>query len=75
MFTDFEKDLPDIRTIDLDNNKIYIKKQGQYGLWYVNFDKGQIPKELKSAFTSPDMAERAINLYLARKGREKAVKE
>jgi hypothetical protein len=68
---DFEtsRDLGKIRTTDLGNNKIHVKQKDPYGFWFINFDKGQVPEKLKGAYTDFVMAERAVNAYLAEKGR------
>jgi len=58
-----------IRTINLGNNKIYMKRKDPYGFVYINFDKGQIPEELKGSFTDFEMAKRAVSNYLEAKGR------
>lgn len=62
-----------VRVIDLGNNKIYMKQTDPYGFIYINFDKGQLPEDLKSAFTSFEYAKRAIDQYLSRKKRGRVV--
>jgi hypothetical protein len=57
------------RVIELDNNKIHFRAKDPYGHWFVNFDKGQIPDSLKSAFTSFYEAEKRVLAYLREKNR------
>lgn len=52
------------RVIELDNNKVYLKQKDPYGYWYVNFDKGQMPENLKGAYTDYDYAYKSVVNYL-----------
>lgn len=68
-FVEKDKDLAVNRSIDIDGNKIWIKKEDPYGFWRVSFEKGRIPKSLEGMFTSPDMALKLVNVYLREKDR------
>lgn len=71
MFDDkTDKDLLSDRVFDLGNNKLHLKKEDPYGLWYIHFEKGQIPAHLKGAYTSFWEGEKAVKVYLADKSRE-----
>lgn len=62
-----------VRTIDLGNNKIYLKQVDPFGLIYINFDKGQLPDWLKGAYTSFDLARRDVERYLNERKRGRVV--
>lgn len=61
-----------VRTIDLGNNKIFIKQTDPFGLIEISFERGQVPDELSGHFTGFDYARRVVDQYLSRKkkGRE-----
>jgi hypothetical protein len=64
---DAKRDLSPNREVILDNgNKYHVhqKVECPFGYWYIHMDKGQIPDELRGAFTSPTVAYAAINSYL-----------
>lgn len=67
---DPEKDYPRVQTIELDNNKLVMKRTDPYGFIYISFERGQVPEHLKGAYTTWEAAKSAINGYLADKGRE-----
>jgi len=69
-----DTDLMRHRKLILKNNVIHFKQDGQYGLWTVNFDKGQVPERLKGQYTSPQLALDAVNVYLRDKNRLEEVK-
>lgn len=63
------------RVLELeDGQKIHIKSTNPYGLWKINFNKGQLPDKLKGEYTSYEYALRDVTLYLNQKER-KLVKE
>lgn len=67
---DPNSDDPRVRVINLDNNKIYMKRTDPFGFIEVNFDKGQMPEALADGkFTTWDAAERAVYQYLREKDR------
>jgi hypothetical protein len=70
--TDSTKDLPDIRTLELGNNKLHIgrKPATEGNLWEIWFDKGQVPDTLKGRYTSFLAAEKVAKAYLDSKRRE-----
>lgn len=68
--TDPEKDISDVVKYELYNNIMYIKREPVHGFWTINFDKGQIPGNLKTTFTTLFAAKRAVEAYLKNKGRE-----
>lgn len=55
------------RTLTLDNNKIHFDRKDPYGLWYIHYDKGQVPATLQGAYTSFDRALADVEVYLANK--------
>lgn len=50
-------------------NKLHGKRKDPFGFVYLNFDKGQLPEELKGAYTSFSEAERAVKNYIAKTGK------
>jgi hypothetical protein len=70
MFTDFksDKDMPNERIYELDNgNKFSLTRTDPYGFVYIHMHKGQVPDELKSAYTTYDAAKAAMESYLRNK--------
>lgn len=64
------RQIDNVRVLDLGNNKIYFKYTDPYGFIQVNFDKGQMPENLRGSFTSLDTAKIAVENYLANKKRD-----
>ena len=62
-----------VRTIDLGNNKIFMKQTDPFGLIEISFERGQIPEELKGSYTGFDYARRKIETYLNNKKRGRVV--
>ena len=62
-----------IRTIDLGNNKIFMKQTDPFGLIEISFERGGIPDELKGRYTGFDYARRKIEHYLNSKKRGRVV--
>lgn len=75
----FEQSEDHKRTVTLDNgNKIHFKKTDPYGFWVVNYNKGQLPKQLKGVYTSYNAAWKHVQAYLIaekKKKPEKVVEE
>lgn len=63
------RDLPNIRSYDLGNNKLNIKRTDPYGFWVISFERGQVPASLKGQYTSIDDARKAVKTYLENKER------
>ena len=74
MFGDFmgqtapgrENDRPgNLRTLYLsDGNSLTIEAKGQYGFWFISYDKGKTPDDIKNqAFTSPSQAEQFVRTW------------
>ena len=70
-----QRDLSTTRIYEIAHNKIFIKREDPYGLWYINYEKGQIPEHLRGAYTSPSQAETALYHYLDRKNKTIAGEE
>lgn len=66
-------DLNDHRIFLIENNKIHFKRRDPYSFWYINLDKGPVPKSLDSAYTSFDEAKKAVIAFL--KSRNKPILE
>lgn len=58
------------RVWDLGTNKLRAKRTDPYGFVYVSYEKGPVPEELGSAYTSFYEAAKAVESYIARKGKE-----
>jgi hypothetical protein len=53
------------RTIQLKSgNKVIITRKDPYGFCYISFERGAIPKELDSTFTSFPLAIRTIEKWM-----------
>lgn len=73
---DPERDDPRVKVIELENNKIYLKRTDPYGFIEMNFDKGQMPEHLRDArWTTWEEAKKAVDQYLREKGRLTEVKQ
>ncbi len=54
-----------VRKIDLPNgNIVWLKCEDPYGFWYVSLKKGQVPENLKGAYSNFAVALNAVNLWL-----------
>lgn len=69
-FHDPSKDDPRVKVIELDNNKLIMKRTDPYGFISLNFERGQLPESLKGQFTTWEAARAAVDNYLTLKGRE-----
>lgn len=69
-FYDPSKDDPRVKVIELDNNKLIMKRTDPYGFISLNFERGQLPESLKGQFTTWEAARAAVDNYLTLKGRE-----
>ena len=69
-FFDPEKDTPRIKTLELDNNKMLLKRTDPYGFISVHFERGQVPESLRGNYTTWEAAHAAVDQYLKEKGRE-----
>jgi hypothetical protein len=63
------KDLPNVRTYDVGNNKINITRHDPFGFWRISYQRGAVPSQLDGQYTSIEEARRAVEAYLAEKGR------
>jgi hypothetical protein len=63
------------RAVDLGNNKIHIKCEDPFGFWYITFERGGPPKEMRGAYTTLGNALKDINKYLNKKNKEAILKE
>jgi len=53
------------RKINLPNgNIVWLKCEDPYGFWYVSLKKGQVPENLKGAYSNFSTALNAVNLWL-----------
>lgn len=64
-----ENDLPSVQTVDLKNNRAFIKKDGPYGFWTISLERGQLPECLKGSYTSDHLAKKDLVKYMKSKGR------
>jgi hypothetical protein len=71
---DPERDMPRKRRVEhgtADNAFIVQQKDNDpHGFWWVSREKGQAPDELKGAYTSPLLAEAAIQTYINKSTRK-----
>jgi hypothetical protein len=72
---DPERDDPRSKVIELENNKIHLRRTDPYGFIEIHFDKGQLPEHLATGrFTTWEDARKAIDQYLRDKNRLSEVK-
>jgi hypothetical protein len=65
------RDLSKTRTLTLQGgNAINITSTDPFGFWYISWERGQLPEYLRGAYTSASEAEKAVNVYLAEKGKD-----
>jgi hypothetical protein len=75
-FLSFTEDFDEVRdastdrTFVLDKNVLHVRREDPYGFWLCKYEKGGVPEELKSAFTSFDEAEKAVRNYLNKANKE-----
>lgn len=69
-FHDPSRDDPRVKVIELDNNKLVMKRTDPYGFISLNFERGQLPESLKGQYTTWEAARAAVENYLTLKGRE-----
>lgn len=63
---DPSRDDPRTKIIQIDSNKIYMKRTDPYGFIELSLDKGSLPAKLKNAkFTTWEAAQRAVDEYMA----------
>lgn len=65
-----DKDLANVRSFDLGNNKIRMTREDPYGFVSISYERGQIPESLKGAYTSFEEARKAVESYLVTAARE-----
>jgi hypothetical protein len=70
MMEDFAQPEDRVRFVEVGNNKLFMKRVDPYGFVYVNYERGELPQELKGAYTSFEAARTGIQKYLAKKDRE-----
>lgn len=52
------------RTFELKSgNKVVVTRRDPFGLWYISFDKGAVPKSLSGSYTTFALALRDINTW------------
>lgn len=66
---DPKKDMPTSRPMGVEAIDFVVKQrlEDPYGFWWIGREKGQVPEELKGAYTSPDRAQEAVRVYLNKK--------
>ncbi len=65
-------DLPNIRTYQVDNNVLRATRTDPFGFVYLSYERGTLPEELKSAYTSFWEADLAVKAYLERRNAAKS---
>lgn len=60
-------DVFDMISYEYKDNKIIAKRTDPHGFWVVSMGRGQIPRVLEGAFTTPHYAMNAIQKFLASK--------
>lgn len=61
---DEQRDDPRVKVIQLEKNKLYMRRTDPYGFIELNYDKGQLPDELANAkFTTWEEAQKAVEKY------------
>jgi hypothetical protein len=62
-----ENNMGRIRTIKTETCIITFKRTDPYGFWYISLDKGQLPENLRGAYSTFDKAFKDIDRYIAEK--------
>lgn len=59
------------RTFELKSgNKVVVTRRDPFGLWYISFDKGAVPKSLSGSYTTFALALRDINSWIEKNDKE-----
>lgn len=66
-----DRDIPNIREVEVGKNKLLVKREDPYGFWHVNYERGVTPQDLSGAYTSAEQALAAIEIYLKKKNPDK----
>ena len=63
---DFEEheDLMAVRVVEVEDRSFKVHQKNPYALWYIQTDRGPVPKALEGSFTSPHEAEKALKRYM-----------
>lgn len=66
---DYDKEhMGKYRKINLKSgNVVHVRAEDPYGFWYITFEKGKPPEELRGSYTSFDLALRDVNIWLKAK--------
>ena len=61
------------RTVELGNNKLFMKRKDPYGYIYLSLERGALPREFaEAAFTGWRDADAAVAKYVASRSAQKA---
>lgn len=64
---DFTQPEENVRFIEIGKNKLFMKREDPYGFISINYERGDVPEELKGTYTSFDEARKRIQRYLEKK--------
>lgn len=62
---DPSRDIPKIKEIKVQHNKLLIEKTGPYGFFRIRYERGTIPKELQGDWIGMEDAKQAIRNYFS----------
>ena len=62
-----EKDLPDMFSVNVEDNVLTATRSDPYGFWRFSFKRGRLPAVLEGDFAGELKARQALNAYLATK--------
>lgn len=73
---DPNRDMPRKRPLEIDeSNDFIITQTDPYGFWYISRERGQIPDSLSGAYSSPQMARKAVESYILTKPKEEKIEK
>lgn len=64
-----DKDPKEKIHLNLSENDFVVKHRDDdpYGFWWIGREKGQVPEELRGAYTTSELAKNAVQEYIAQK--------
>lgn len=70
MMEDFVMPNDKVRFFEYEGKKFVLTVTDPYGMWYIKYERGEVPEELKGSYTSQKQAETHIVSYMNKRLQE-----